>query len=692
MLWSLILAIVVDSAFGALDGLARRITDETAFIAGTDSNMWNDRLYVGPGYTAANNKISFAAGFSDDAVLQRSVKAAVYGFAPEPFDAGSVVTVTVTDEHQVSTQHTSVVQLQESGEGIWKVLLEPQNAGGNWTITAACTRGCADFSPVSIRRIAFGDLWYCAGQSNMQLNALHTFGRNDTIRAILKGEYDNLRMYQHAQISSRTPAWALPAATVPQCGVGSIGDEGPDTTCMQMQWNSPRGLAGTNISVKDYMHPAGSQSMMNMFGATCLYFGQFLTDLMREAGEGDVPLGLMDVAWGGTMIEQWTDNVTSASCVNTSMKDSSGTLFNGMVAPFLNMSVKGWLWYQGENNIGRGTSDPYYPESSGYACQLPAMIAKWRQEWTRVEGTTDPHAPFGVVDIHAGGGEGHSGGGAMGNFRWAQTANYGVLPNPAMPDTFMANSFDLGDPWAKSCVTQTGCCEDWVAGPDFLNIQRDPKCTSPFDYSNWNYDDTVFYMGPIHARPKKPVAERLARAAFNTAYGGKGAVSGPVVAGCAMRDGIVEISFNTSLLNGDNVIVQEYSKSKISQVTFGEASAMQVLQNASLGPQGWITDKDMDKKWAYVDIRKNSETSIIVDLSSLPAGTTIGGIRYAWEDHYGCGDLDMRFEPCPPASHPLMSERARLPAMPFMLRIDGNTCGCIAPQVCDAVIPSQLEV
>merc|ERR1712091_598947 len=105
-----------------------------------------------------------------------------------------------------------------------------------------------------------------------------------------------------------------------------------------------------------------------------------------------------------------------------------------------------------------------------------------------------------------------------------------------------------------------------------------------------------------------------------------------------------------------------------------------------------ITDKNMDKQWIYVDMRKVSDTSIVVDLSGVPSGTFISGVRYAWDDRYGCGALDMRYEPCPMGSHPLLSETAHLPAMPFILRIEGNTCGCVAPQECNALASSQFQI
>jgi hypothetical protein len=33
---------------------------------------------------------------------------------------------------------------------------------------------------------------------------------------------------------------------------------------------------------------------------------------------------------------------------------ANGQLYNGMVLPFVNMTVKGWLWYQGGSRVGAG--------------------------------------------------------------------------------------------------------------------------------------------------------------------------------------------------------------------------------------------------------------------------------------------------------------------------------------------------
>jgi len=59
-------------------------------------------------------------------------------------------------------------------------------------------------------------------------------------------------------------------------------------------------------------------------------------------------------------------------------------LYNSMVAPLINYTVKGFVWYQGESNAGRADE---------YAKLQPAMIADWRSKWQQ------PDAPFLYVQL-----------------------------------------------------------------------------------------------------------------------------------------------------------------------------------------------------------------------------------------------------------------------------------------------------
>lgn len=92
----------------------------------------------------------------------------------------------------------------------------------------------------------------------------------------------------------------------------------------------------------------------------------------------------------------------------------------------------------------------------GYSCEQRELIRGWREIWSQTPGTTDPLAPFGVVTLASSGAEGSDA--AMGAMRIAQTAGFGVLPSPELPNTFLAQAYDLDDPWGPA------------AGPCFLDV------------------------------------------------------------------------------------------------------------------------------------------------------------------------------------------------------------------------------
>jgi sialate O-acetylesterase len=57
-----------------------------------------------------------------------------------------------------------------------------------------------------------------------------------------------------------------------------------------------------------------------------------------------------------------------------SAQNSPTALYNAMLAPATNYSIKGFLWYQGESNTGNAKE---------YAALMPALINDWRSKWAR---------------------------------------------------------------------------------------------------------------------------------------------------------------------------------------------------------------------------------------------------------------------------------------------------------------------
>lgn len=71
-------------------------------------------------------------------------------------------------------------------------------------------------------------------------------------------------------------------------------------------------------------------------------------------------LGLIATDWGGTPVEAWSSPDALSMCSekpkttppkgSLQNQDSPSALWNAMIYPFLNMTVKGAAWYQGEAN------------------------------------------------------------------------------------------------------------------------------------------------------------------------------------------------------------------------------------------------------------------------------------------------------------------------------------------------------
>lgn len=213
---------------------------------------------------------------------------------------------------------------------------------------------------------------------------------------------------------------------------------------------------------------------------------------------------------------------------------------------------------------------------------MATLVSSWRKVWSATPGTTDPLAPFGIVSLADGTDEGF--GGNMRGFRWAQTAGYGALPNPAMPNSFLADTYDLGDPWhTPQCGTNGTfggghfagqmCCVD-------KSMPLGPKCVGDHRGGNFVLNDTRDWanLGTLHPRVKKQVGQRLAQGLLATAYNGSMPVSGPVLAGCqvsADKQSLL-LKFAAAGLRGETVLFDQ------SNTIAKEVRAMQCCVSPSL--------------------------------------------------------------------------------------------------------------
>ena len=75
-------------------------------------------------------------------------------------------------------------------------------------------------------------------------------------------------------------------------------------------------------------------------GGSCWYFAQGLADLGVTT-----PIGIADTAIGGQRIEEFIINSTTP-CASVGTGVWNGQLTGQQVVPFMDMTLKGWLWYQ----------------------------------------------------------------------------------------------------------------------------------------------------------------------------------------------------------------------------------------------------------------------------------------------------------------------------------------------------------
>nr|XP_045002131.1 sialate O-acetylesterase isoform X2 [Jaculus jaculus] len=385
-------------------------------------------LWVG---RSAGIYFRFASYINNYMVLQKEPAGAViWGFGTP----GATVVVTLCQGQDIIMKKVTNVKAPSNS---WIVVLDPMKAGGPYEVMAQQTLGTMNVT-LEVHDVLFGDVWLCSGQSNMQMTVLQVFNATQ--------ELSNTAAYQSIRIFS--------------VALRQAGQELEDLDAVDLPWSKP---TSENLGHGNFTY----------MSAVCWLFGRYLYDTLQY------PVGLISSSWGGTPIEAWSSGRSLKVCgvlKRRSIPPDSVTgprehsvLWNAMIHPLQNMTLKGVVWYQGEANMDYNRDL--------YNCTFPALIEDWRQTFHRgSQGQTERFFPFGFVQLSSYLPVSMSDYGFP-EIRWHQTADFGSVPNLMMPGAFMAVAMDLCD--------------------------RD----SPF--------------GSIHPRDKQTVAYRLHLGARAVAYGEK---------------------------------------------------------------------------------------------------------------------------------------------------------------------------
>lgn len=224
-------------------------------------------------------------------------------------------------------------------DGSWRVNLSPMPAAKDGR--ELLVKGDND---IRLDDVLVGDVWLCAGQSNMQWGLGGIIDGKEIVAASTNPQ---IRLLQIPRVWSREPQRSVPA-----------------------QWR--------------HCEPGSSGG----FTAVGYLVGR---DIQAAV---DVPVGLVNISWGGCRVESMSslesfrliESLTAvAAKVEADVADMKAkadealrkdkqrlptALYNAMVHPLGPYAVKGMLWYQGEDN---------HYEGAIYGEKLKALAASWRR-------------------------------------------------------------------------------------------------------------------------------------------------------------------------------------------------------------------------------------------------------------------------------------------------------------------------
>jgi sialate O-acetylesterase len=255
--------------------------------------------------------------------------------------------------------------------GQWCIQLGVLPAGGPHTLTVKGK------NMVTYQDVLMGEVWVCSGQSNMGFSVNSA---NDADLELLNASYPNLRLISVPQVANQTPQSEFKG-----------------------QWE------------------ASTPDVARNFSAVGFFYGRLLHQAL------DVPVGLIDNAWGGSAAEAWVrrdileaDELlkplmarwkkteatydfealkatyqtklaqwqTRAQQAKREGKPQPGkpraprnaltgnqrpaNLYGGVLHPVIGYGIRGAIWYQGESNASRAYQ---------YRYLFPLMIQNWRDDW-----------------------------------------------------------------------------------------------------------------------------------------------------------------------------------------------------------------------------------------------------------------------------------------------------------------------
>ncbi len=277
-------------------------------------------LFVFLGFSVCFSQTKMPSFFSNNMVLQQLDDVSIWG-TDAPGSTIEIHTSWGVDESTLTDTN-----------GKWQASIPTKKA--SFETQEITIQGS---STIVLSHILIGEVWFCSGQSNMEI-PMRGFEKspiNDAEELISTSQNNHIRLFNTERSASL-----------------SLEED----------------VTGT-------WEEATPQSVQN-FSAIGYIFGRKLFEKLQ------IPIGIIEASWGGTQIESWLPQKSIEKYVEIKIPDSlpkeqdqqkrPTLLYNAMIHPFKNYAIKGILWYQGESN--RSNPKPYKD-------YMHTLVNSWRAQW-----------------------------------------------------------------------------------------------------------------------------------------------------------------------------------------------------------------------------------------------------------------------------------------------------------------------
>ena len=297
--------------------------------------------------------------FTDNMVLQRGTKAAIWGTATD----GEKITVEFRDKKGETT----------AKNGRWEVRIETGDAGGPFTLTISGN------NTIEIKNVLVGEVWIASGQSNMWWPLKLTA---DPEKMAANSSNNQLRLFTVPMRSTVKPAGNVKGQWT-ECGPKTVTDFsavayyfGRD---LQKALGVPVGMIHTSVGgtpAEAWTSKRTLEAYPELKGIA-EQFTRAVEDYPKTADKYVADLEkYLETARKARSEGKPLPKAPAQPAAPSSGYGSPTVLYNGMIAPLTRYAIKGAIWYQGESNAGKAYQ---------YQTLFPAMIKNWREDWKQEE-------------------------------------------------------------------------------------------------------------------------------------------------------------------------------------------------------------------------------------------------------------------------------------------------------------------